>query len=75
MRAGTDGLQHAGVTEGRDIAALLQIEADLIDAARGIDREHEMQVDRGLRRQRGRRGESDHRRRNRGQEEAASHFG
>ena len=29
---------------------LLQLEAVLVDAAGGIDREHELQVDRGLRR-------------------------
>ena len=75
MRAGTDGLQHPGVTEGRDIAALLQVKTDLIDAAGGIDREHELQVDRGLRRRRQWRGASEHHRRNRGQEEAASHCG
>ncbi|MBV8322193.1 MAG: hypothetical protein JO049_16140 [Hyphomicrobiales bacterium] len=31
--------------EGCDVAALLQFEADLIDAARRIDREHELQID------------------------------
>ena len=75
VRAGTDGLQHPGVTEGRDIAALLQVKTDLIDAAGGIDREHELQVDRGLRGRGQWRGEGEHRRRNRGQEEAASHCG
>jgi hypothetical protein len=31
--------------EGVDVAALLQFEADLIDAAGRIDREHELQID------------------------------
>src|SRR5262249_61563919 len=35
--------------EGSDVAALLQFEADLIDAARRIDREHELQVGGSLR--------------------------
>ena len=44
------------MAEGRHVALLLQLEAVLVDAARGIDREHELQVDRGLRgRRRGRR--------------------
>ena len=37
------------MSERRDIAALLQLEAILIDAAGSIDREHELQVGRGLR--------------------------
>src|SRR5262249_24033446 len=49
-RSGADGLQHARMPEGSDVAALLQFEADLIDAARRIDREHELQVGGGLRR-------------------------
>jgi hypothetical protein len=42
--SGADGLQDARVAECGDIAALLQLEADLIDAARCVDREHELQV-------------------------------
>ena len=34
------------MAERRDVALLLQFEAHLIDAARGIDREHERKVDR-----------------------------
>jgi hypothetical protein len=34
--------------EGRDVTLLLQFEAILVDAARGIDRKHELQVDGGL---------------------------
>jgi hypothetical protein len=30
------------------IALLLQLEAPLIDAARSVDRQHQLQVDRGL---------------------------
>ena len=52
VRAGTDGLQHPRVTEGRDVAALLQIKTDLIDTAGGIDREHELEVDHRLCRRR-----------------------
>ncbi len=48
LRAGADGLQHATMAEGGDVAALLQLEARLIDAARGVDREHELEVDRAL---------------------------
>ena len=48
------------MAEGRDIAALLQVEADLIDAAGRIDREHQLQVDRGLRRRRHGRGQCEH---------------
>jgi hypothetical protein len=33
------------VAERRDVALLLQFEAHLIDAARGIDREHQRKVD------------------------------
>ena len=47
VRPGADGLQHPGMPERRHVSALLQLEADLIDAAGGIDREHELQVDRG----------------------------
>jgi hypothetical protein len=43
-------LQYARMPEGCDVAALLQFEPDLIDAARRIDREHELQIDGGLRR-------------------------
>ena len=56
VRAGADGLQHACVAERGDIAAFLQLEAVLIDAAGRIDREHELQVGRGLR---GRRHDAD----------------
>src|SRR5499427_3790422 len=48
--SGADGLQHARMPEGCDVAALLQFEPDLIDAARRIDREHELQIDGSLRR-------------------------
>src|SRR6266516_7489325 len=53
VRSGANGLQHARVAKCSDIAALLQLEADLIDAARCIDRKHELQVDCGLRHSRG----------------------
>ena len=49
VRSRADRLQHAGMAKGCDIAALLQVKTHLIDAARGVDREHELQVDRGLR--------------------------
>jgi hypothetical protein len=49
VRSGANGLQHARVAKRGDIAALLQLEADLIDAARCIDCKHELQVDCGLR--------------------------
>jgi hypothetical protein len=75
VRSGADGLQHAGMAKGRDIAALLQVKTDLIDAAGRIDREHELQVDRGLRRRRQCRDEREHHRRNSGEEEVASHCG
>ena len=42
--AGADGLQHVRMPEGCDIAALLQVEADRIDAAGGIDRENECKI-------------------------------
>ena len=37
------------MAEGRRVAAPLQLEARLVDAARGVDRQHELQVDVGLR--------------------------
>ena len=36
---------HARMAERRDIALLLQFEANLIDAAGSIDREHESKID------------------------------
>ena len=63
------------MAKSRDIAALLQVKTDLIDAARGVDRKYELQVDRGLRGHRHWRGEYEHRRRNGGEAEAASHCG
>ena len=60
--AGPDRLQHARMAERRHVALLLQLEADLVDAARGIDREHQLQVDRGLRRRRRGDGEREHQR-------------
>ena len=47
--AGTDGLQHARMPEGCDIAALLQVEADRIDTAGGIDRENKRKINAVLR--------------------------
>ena len=40
------GVDHARMPKRRDITLLLQLEAHLIDAAGGIDREHEREVDR-----------------------------
>src|SRR5947209_7735099 len=37
------------MAERRHIALLLQLETDLIDAARGVDGEHELQIDVALR--------------------------
>jgi hypothetical protein len=42
------------VPECSDIAALLQLEADLVDAARCVDREHERKIGCGLRGRRSR---------------------
>ena len=47
---GADRLQHARMPERSDIAAFLQIEADLIHAARRVDGEHELKIGCGLRR-------------------------
>ena len=33
------------MAERRDVALLLQFETHLVDAARGIDREHEREID------------------------------
>src|SRR5215470_14750870 len=49
VRSGADGLQHACMPECSNIAALLQLEADLIDATRCIDREHERKIGCALR--------------------------
>src|SRR5712671_1543114 len=46
-QAGADRLQHPRIAEGGDVALLLQLEAMLVDAARGIDREHQREI--GLR--------------------------
>ena len=46
--AAADGLQHLRAAEGRHVTPSLQLEAGKIDAARGIDREQEMEVDRDL---------------------------
>ncbi len=40
------------MAERRHVAALLQLEAHLVDAARRVDREHQLQVDLRLRRRR-----------------------
>jgi hypothetical protein len=48
VRSGADGLQHARVPECSDIAALLQLEAEQIDAARCVDREHKRKIGCGL---------------------------
>ena len=48
-RAGADGLQQARIAEGSDVATLLEHEALLADAARGIDGQHQLQIDRRLR--------------------------
>ena len=43
--AGADGVEHARIAERLGVALLLQIEAAHVDAAGGIDREHELKVD------------------------------
>ena len=60
----TGCLQHAGIAERRHIALLLQLEAALVDAARSIDRQHQLQVDPVL-------GERRRAREGRGQQEPA----
>src|SRR5262249_14524007 len=45
---GANGAQHLRIAERRGIALLLQLEPRLVHAARGIDREHKLQVDRGV---------------------------
>ena len=45
-RPRADGLQQLRAAKGRHIALLLQLEALLADTARGIDGEHQLQVDR-----------------------------
>src|SRR3954471_1967461 len=51
-----DGVDHALVGQRLDIATPLQLGLDLVDRARDVDREHELQIDRsrGPRRQRSR---------------------
>ena len=49
-RAGAHRAQQERAAEGRHIALLLQLEALLAHAAGGIDGEHQLQVDRRLRR-------------------------
>ncbi len=46
--AGPDWIaaDHARMAERRDVTLLLQLEPELIDTARSIDREHECKVDR-----------------------------
>src|SRR6202035_4186258 len=46
--AAADRLQHLRAAKRRHIAAPLQLEAGVVDAARGIDGEEEMKVDRDL---------------------------
>jgi hypothetical protein len=43
-----DRAQHARIAERRHIALLLQLETPLVDAARRVDRQHQLQVDGGL---------------------------
>jgi len=43
-----DGIQHARIAERRHIALHLQLEAPLVDAARSVDCQHQLQVDRSL---------------------------
>jgi hypothetical protein len=44
-RSGLDCGDHARMAERRRIALLLQLEAHMVDAARGVHREHEREID------------------------------
>ncbi len=43
--AAPDRVDHARVAQGRDVAFTLQARLDRIDAARDVDREHQLEVD------------------------------
>ena len=46
--AALDRLDHVRMPERRDVALALQLCLDLIDAARDVDREHQLQIDREI---------------------------
>ena len=48
MEVGVDRLQHGGIDEGGEVALALLLRLVGVDAARNVDREDELEVDRNV---------------------------